>query len=99
GAGVPPAAWRRVEESAAACCDEGVQQLASALVPVAEARGVLRTCSHPGCVSLAGDSEAEAEAEAGLLVCGRCGAARYCCAGCQAAHWRAGHKKACVPRG
>ncbi|PNH11909.1 hypothetical protein TSOC_001222 [Tetrabaena socialis] len=96
GALTLPEAWQCLE-CAAGCGDEGVQQLASALVSVAEARGVLRTCSHPGCVSLAGDSEAEAEA--GLLVCGRCGAARYCCADCQAAHWRAGHKKACVPRG
>ncbi|PNH06515.1 hypothetical protein TSOC_007157 [Tetrabaena socialis] len=64
GAGVLLSAWQCVEY-AAARCDEGVQQLAPALVSVAEARGVLRTCSHPGCVNLAGDSEAEAEA--GLL--------------------------------
>ncbi|PNH09227.1 hypothetical protein TSOC_004150 [Tetrabaena socialis] len=35
---------------------------ATGLVPVAEARGVLRTCSYPGHISLAGDGEAEAEA-------------------------------------
>ncbi|PNH03170.1 hypothetical protein TSOC_010805, partial [Tetrabaena socialis] len=75
----------------------GYQWLVPMLVPVAEARGALRTCSHPGCVSLAGDSEAAAEV--GLLVCGRCGVARYCCADCQAAHLRAGHKKACGQRG
>ncbi|PNH03601.1 hypothetical protein TSOC_010327 [Tetrabaena socialis] len=96
GAGVPPAAWRRVEEGSTCFDARVVERLLSTLVPVAEARGVLRTCSHPGCVSLAGDSEAEAEA--GLLECGRCGASRYCCADCQAAHWRAGHREACVPR-
>ncbi|PNH11940.1 hypothetical protein TSOC_001152 [Tetrabaena socialis] len=89
-------AWQRIENAAAICTDD-MQQLAAALVPVAQARGVLRTCSYPGCVSLAGDSEAEAEA--GLLTCGRCGTVQYCCGGCQANHWRAGHRKACVPRG
>ncbi|PNH03167.1 hypothetical protein TSOC_010803 [Tetrabaena socialis] len=96
GAGVLLTAWRRVEEGSTSYVAE-IQWLVPTLVPVAEARGVLRTCSHPGCVSLAGDSEAEAEA--GLLVCGGCGAARYCCADCQAAHWRAGHERACVQRG
>ncbi|PNH01870.1 hypothetical protein TSOC_012203 [Tetrabaena socialis] len=48
-------AWREVASKL-------VQRLSATLVSVAEARGVLRTCSHPGCVSLAGDSEAEAEA-------------------------------------
>ncbi|PNH11958.1 hypothetical protein TSOC_001164 [Tetrabaena socialis] len=97
GARVPPAAWRRVEEGSTYVNARVVQRLSATLVPVAEARGVLRTCSHPGCISLAGDSEAEAEA--GLVECGRCGAARYCCADCQVAHWRAGHREACVGRG
>ncbi|PNH03168.1 Vacuolar proton ATPase a3 [Tetrabaena socialis] len=95
GAGVL-SAWRRLEESSTFYVRE-IQWLVSLLVPVAEARGMLRSCSHPGCVSLAGDSEAEAEA--GLLVCGGCGAARYFCVDCQAAHWRAGHERACVQRG
>ncbi|PNH06644.1 hypothetical protein TSOC_006940 [Tetrabaena socialis] len=92
------AAWRRVEASPAHV-HAGISQLASALtlVPAAEQRGVLRTCSYRGCVRLAGESEAEAEA--GLLACGRCGAVRYCCGDCQAADWRAGHGAACVPQG
>lgn len=31
----------------------------------------------------------------GTLVCSRCKAVRYCSKGCQASHWRAGHKTAC----
>ncbi|GFR49287.1 hypothetical protein Agub_g11309 [Astrephomene gubernaculifera] len=64
------------------------------LVPPAEARRLLRTCSNPACVNLEGDSEAELP----LKACARCGGAWYCCRECQTAHWRAGHKEACVRR-
>ncbi|GFR50809.1 hypothetical protein Agub_g13083, partial [Astrephomene gubernaculifera] len=64
------------------------------LVPPAEARRLLRTCSNPACVNLKGDSEAELP----LKACARCGGAWYCCRECQTAHWRAGHKEACVRR-
>ncbi|PNH08136.1 hypothetical protein TSOC_005335 [Tetrabaena socialis] len=58
-------------------------------------RGALRTCSHRGCVSLAGGSEADAR----LQACwGGCGATWYCCRECQAAHWRVGHKQECAAR-
>ncbi|PNH09337.1 hypothetical protein TSOC_004071 [Tetrabaena socialis] len=40
------AAWQRVEECSALFKNE--RQVASALVPVSEARGVLRTCSYSG---------------------------------------------------
>ena len=32
-------------------------------------------------------------------LCSRCRAARYCCAECQKAHWRAGHKTQCARQG
>ncbi|GFR50808.1 hypothetical protein Agub_g13034 [Astrephomene gubernaculifera] len=66
------------------------------LVPPAEARRLLRTCSNPACVNLKGDSEAELP----LKACARCGGAWYCCRECQTAHWRApgGHKEACLQR-
>ena len=41
-------------------------------------------CANPGCE------------RGGLKKCSRCQRARYCGAGCQEAHGRAGHKKACV---
>ncbi|PNH09240.1 hypothetical protein TSOC_004157 [Tetrabaena socialis] len=89
-------AWRLVEECST--CTDHYQLLPPlALVPVAEARAALRTCSHPGCVILAGDSEAEVGSR--LLPCVWCGVARYCGGDCQAAHWVAGHREACVPRG
>ena len=40
-------------------------------------------CAAPGC-----PKEAH-------LKCGRCQAVRYCSAGCQATHWKAGHSKTC----
>ncbi|PNH05231.1 hypothetical protein TSOC_008520 [Tetrabaena socialis] len=71
----------------------GRGRLVASLVPPAEARALLRTCSYRGCTRLAGDSEAEAR----LQACGRCGAAWYCCRECQLSHWReGGHKEACT---
>ncbi|PNH05236.1 hypothetical protein TSOC_008516 [Tetrabaena socialis] len=71
----------------------GRGRLVASLVTPAEARALLRTCSYRGCTRLAGDSEAEAR----LQVCGRCGAAWYCCRACQLSHWRlGGHKEACA---
>jgi hypothetical protein len=48
----------------------------------------LRRCAAPAC--------AEAEQIAGQFKkCGRCGVVRYCSKACQAAHWKAGHKREC----
>ena len=33
-----------------------------------------------------------------LMTCARCKSAFYCSRSCQAAHWKAGHKKICVAR-
>ncbi len=58
-------------------------------------------CCNARCTRLEGDSEAgEGQGQGqgrgqGLLVCGRCGGAWYCCRECQAADWAAGHKRAC----
>jgi hypothetical protein len=57
----------------------------------AACEGLLRTCSNRRCANLEGDSEAGLQ----LARCARCGAAWYCGAACQRAHWRAGHKEAC----
>ncbi|PNH06216.1 hypothetical protein TSOC_007429 [Tetrabaena socialis] len=54
----------------------------------------LRACCNPGCVELAGASEAELP----LRVCGGCGVARYCSGQCQKAHWAQGHRRACTRR-
>jgi hypothetical protein len=48
-------------------------------------------CSNPRCCCLEGVSEAEVKTQ----VCAGCRGARYCSAGCQKAHWRAGHKEVC----
>ncbi|KAG2498647.1 hypothetical protein HYH03_003393 [Edaphochlamys debaryana] len=56
---------------------------------------VLPACAYPACASLAGDSEAGLK----LQRCARCGLASYCCRECQTAHWRSGHKEACVAKG
>ncbi|PNH09333.1 hypothetical protein TSOC_004057 [Tetrabaena socialis] len=61
----------------------------------AEARALLRTCANPACDNLAGDSEAGLP----LRACGRCGGAWYCRQECLAAHWRSGHREACVGLG
>ncbi len=52
-------------------------------------------CCNARCARLEGDSEAGEGQGRGLLVCGRCRGAWYCCRECQAAAWAAGHKKAC----
>ncbi|KXZ45639.1 hypothetical protein GPECTOR_52g4 [Gonium pectorale] len=65
---------------------------ASALPPLAEARGLLPgRCANPACANLEGDSEADLT----LKACAGCGAVGYCCRPCQLEHWRAGHKEAC----
>ncbi|PNH09472.1 hypothetical protein TSOC_003886 [Tetrabaena socialis] len=69
-----------------------VGEMAARLVPPAEARALLRTCSYPGCTSLAGDSEADAR----MRWCRFCSSCCYCCGECQLSHWRqGGHKEAC----
>ncbi len=50
-----------------------------------------RACSNPWCINL----EGACEQELWLRKCGGCGAVRYCCRGCQQAHWRAGHREEC----
>ncbi|KXZ48057.1 hypothetical protein GPECTOR_30g152 [Gonium pectorale] len=67
-------------------------RLASLLPPLAEVRGALRTCAHPACPNLEGDSEADQK----LLVCRLCRAVGYCGQACQRAHWKESHKKACA---
>ncbi len=68
--------------------------------PLCRLRALLRTCSNPRCMVLPppGQTEAEAEAEAGgrLEACpGGCGAAWYCCRECREEHWREGHGQVC----
>ncbi len=85
----------------AAVCAMGSMPGASVLVggvhvgPGELRRGLLlRACAYPACVSVEGDSEAEAEGR--LVACGRgCGAAWYCCQECMEAHCREGHERSC----
>ncbi len=70
----------KVEEAGEAAAG-GVQEVAVAWP---------RVCANEMCLSFAG----ERDARLGLQRCGRC-EARYCCRECQAAHWRAGHKREC----
>ncbi len=51
----------------------------------------LRVCGNPHCGNFAEESEGWLP----LKQCGGCRAVRYCCADCQRAHWRAGHKAEC----
>ncbi|PNH03742.1 hypothetical protein TSOC_010174 [Tetrabaena socialis] len=81
------AAWGRLEAES-----PEMTAIAAVLLPPAEARALLRTCSYPACANLAGDSEADLR----LQSCGKCAAAAYCCRACQVAHWRAGHREACA---
>ena len=48
-----------------------------------------RVCAH--CSTQASKSNP-------LMTCARCKSAFYCSRSCQAAHWKAGHKKICVAR-
>ncbi len=80
--------------------EESLQEgwfLLELLAPPCDARQVLPFCSNPRCAELAGDSEAGVV----LMRCGGAcgGAAAYCCAACQRAHWAAGHKEECGKRG
>jgi hypothetical protein len=56
-----------------------VPELHAALPSRAELRALLRSCDHPGCANLAGDSEGGLP----LKACARCGAASYCSRECQ----------------
>jgi hypothetical protein len=53
-----------------------------------------RVCANPACL-LKTDASAAAPK---LKQCSRCETVRYCGADCQKAHWRSGHKQACVPK-
>ncbi|KAG2498130.1 hypothetical protein HYH03_003888 [Edaphochlamys debaryana] len=65
------------------------------VMPLAEvAFKDLCVCANAACTSYGG----RAEAELPLKRCGRCGCVRYCCAACQAADWKAGHKRECKAR-
>ncbi|PNH06894.1 hypothetical protein TSOC_006694 [Tetrabaena socialis] len=78
--------------AAAAIMPGILEEMAARLVPPAEARTQLRTCSFRGCTSLASDSEADAR----MRWCRFCNASCYCCGECQLSHWReGGHKEAC----
>ncbi len=63
------------------------------LAPPCDAGGVLPCCSNPRCAELVGDSEAGVVLRRCGGACG--GAAAYCCAACQRAHWAAGHREEC----
>ncbi len=75
---------------------EGLWPLAGLglLAPPCDARQLLPCCSNPRCAELAGDSEAGVVLRRCGGACG--GAAAYCCAACQRAHWAAGHREECV---
>ncbi len=64
------------------------------LSPPCNARQLLPCCSNPRCAGLAGDSEASVVLRRCGGACG--GAAAYCCAACQRAHWAAGHREECT---
>ncbi|KAG2484103.1 hypothetical protein HYH03_017055 [Edaphochlamys debaryana] len=51
----------------------------------------LRVCGNPRCDALG----AGAECALPLKQCAGCRGVRYCCVGCQQAHWRGGHKAEC----
>ncbi len=88
GVGVGGAGVEGVE-----ACERGEDALASLLLAPCYAGRVLAVCSNPRCGSFEGGSEAGRP----LKRCGgRCGGAvAYCCAGCQRAHWAAGHREEC----
>ncbi len=73
---------------------EQMWPLVGLLAPPCEARQVLPCCSNPRCAELAGDSEAGVVLRRCGGACG--GAAAYCCAACQRAHWAAGHREECT---
>ncbi|KAG2501509.1 hypothetical protein HYH03_000016 [Edaphochlamys debaryana] len=52
---------------------------------------VLRVCGGPRCEAMG----AGAECALPLKQCAGCPGVRYCCVGCQRAHWRGGHKAEC----
>ncbi|PNH10029.1 hypothetical protein TSOC_003276 [Tetrabaena socialis] len=81
------AAWGQLQAAAPA-----MARIAAVLLPPAEARALLRTCSYPACSNLAGDSETDLR----LQSCSKCAATAYCCRACQVAHWRGGHREACA---
>ncbi len=74
----------------------GVWPLVGPLAPPCSAGGMLACCSNPRCAELAGDSEAGVVLKRCGGACG--GAAAYCCAACQRAHWAAGHREECTGR-
>ncbi len=73
--------------------DGDEEALAALLLAPCYGGRVLAVCSNPRCGSFEGGSEAGRP----LKRCGgRCGGAvAYCCAGCQRAHWAAGHREEC----
>ncbi|GFR49548.1 hypothetical protein Agub_g11593 [Astrephomene gubernaculifera] len=95
GEGEADAAGRPTFPAAAAVCATATAEadVGRCLPPVGEMRRLLRTCAHPGCGNLTGESEAELP----LRGCAGCGEVGYCSRECQVAHWRApgGHKEAC----
>lgn len=56
-----------------------------------------RECAGPGCALVQRSSKDDTvESATRFKRCSRCRANVYCSRKCQAAHWKAGHKKACV---
>ncbi|KAG2432645.1 hypothetical protein HXX76_008985 [Chlamydomonas incerta] len=75
----------------------GVTGAGGGAVPPGPPRLPLRCCANPRCTNLAASVGADSDADLPLLSCSGCrGTVAYCSKGCQAAHWRAGHREACT---
>jgi len=77
-------------KAAAAEAERAVEAAAAARAADAAAKAsAARACAHCG--------KERGQPGVALKPCARCKAAVYCGKDCQLAHWRAGHKAACVP--
>eukprot|EP00198_Chlamydomonas_reinhardtii_P000509 XP_001689844.1 predicted protein [Chlamydomonas reinhardtii] len=87
------AAARHVFQAAAPALHAYAASLATELLGLAALAPALEGCSNPACLRMPGGSAAAAPVLRCGGLCG--GAVSYCCRGCHAEHWRAGHKEAC----
>lgn len=74
---------------------DGTRASAAALAAPLAASSASRACANPTCRLPSGASVGDSKR---LKQCSRCEKVRYCSVDCQKAHWRAGHKQACVPK-